>query len=264
MKINIVGGSGIMGQLHKPIFEKAGHEVIISGRNSTPTMEESAKIADLTIISVPIPVTEEIIKRVAKYCKALMDFTSVKVYPIKWMLKYSRRDCEVGGLHPMYGKVESIKERPIIYCPTEREGEYCKQIISALESQGAIIFRMTPEEHDKYVVASQLARIALLRTFGIFLTNGEYKIKELYDISPSTTKILLDILARQLHPDNDKLYIAMKKYNPYAKKLDKQLFNGLSKVFSENQDILKNIRDFFGNELEPAQKRAKRLIELIK
>lgn len=86
-----------MGQVHKPLFEKEGHTVIISGRNSTPDIETAAEQADLTIISVPIPVTSEIIKKIASKCKAIMDFTSLKTFPISDMLKYSRQDCEVGG-----------------------------------------------------------------------------------------------------------------------------------------------------------------------
>src|SRR3989344_324312 len=125
MKINIVGGSGIMGSVHSQVFESLGHEVIISGRNSNPSIEESSINSDVTIISVPITAVEEVIKRVAPHCKALLDFTSVKTKPLKLMLEYSNRECEVAGLHPLYGPVSSIKGRTIIYCKTEKSGKTC-------------------------------------------------------------------------------------------------------------------------------------------
>jgi len=43
MIINIAGGTGPMGRTHKPIFEAAGHEVIISGRNTNPSLEQAAQ-----------------------------------------------------------------------------------------------------------------------------------------------------------------------------------------------------------------------------
>ena len=66
MIINIAGGTGIMGKVHKPMLESQGHEVILSGRSTTPDMLEATKISDLTIVSVPIPHTEEIIKKLTK------------------------------------------------------------------------------------------------------------------------------------------------------------------------------------------------------
>ncbi len=66
MKINIAGGRGIIGGVHKPIFENAGHEVIISGRYSSPSLEEAAQQSDLTIVSVPIDAAESVIKKTGR------------------------------------------------------------------------------------------------------------------------------------------------------------------------------------------------------
>jgi len=260
MKINILGGSGVMGQVHKPIFEAAGHEVIISGRSSLISLEKAARQSDLTIISVPISVTEETIRGIGPYCegRALMDFASIKAEPVNMMLKYSPENCEVGGLHPLYGAVSSISGRTVVYCPTERSGERCEILIQSLKLAGAKIKTMTSEEHD-YVVNGKLqnARVALLGSFAQLVAETGLSINELYELSPPPTKILLDLIARQYDSSNDALYAAMLSENPRTEEIKKSLIGKMSSLGSSEE-----IRNLFGEELRAAQERAKRIIEI--
>ncbi len=256
MKINIIGGSGQMGRTHKPIFEAAGHEVIISGRNSTPNMEEGAKNSDLTIISVPIPATEEIIKKVAPYCTAIMDFTSLKKFPVEAMLKYSSPNCEVGGLHPLYGESPSIKGMTIIYCPTKKSGKKCQEVINALKSAGARIITATPEEHDFKIALTQNARIKLLEAYALLIKDSKLTIEESYKFSPPPTKKILDLIARQVNENNNEMYKAMQDYNP----LDKEIRDNLIEILKNPKNAPERIRELFDNQLESAQKRAKKLL----
>ncbi len=255
MKINIVGGSGVMGTLHKPILEAAGHKVIISGRNSILSMEEAAKSSDLTIISVPIPAVENTIQKVAPYCTAIMDFTSLKCFPIKAMLKYSNKSCEVAGLHPLYGKVLSIKERTIIYCLTNRAGKKCEEIVNAFKIAGAKIITATPQEHDKIIAITQNARNRLLEAYITLIKNSGISINEAYKFAPPPTKILLDLIARQINESNDEMYKAMKNFNP-----NKNITDSLTKSI-KNPSNAKELRELYNTELKSAQERAKKLIE---
>lgn len=256
MKINIAGGSGIMGQVHKPIFERAGHQVIISGRNSSPSLEEAAKLADLTIVSVPIPNTIEIIKKVAPYCKALMDFTGLKEFPIKAMLAYSPENCEVGGLHPLYK--EFSQGRTVVYCPTNRGGVRCREIVDCLENAGAKIRIMQPQQHDKAMACLQNLRIRMLGAYAQVLRDSGMDIKELYELAPPNTKPVLDLIARQVNSENDELFRQMCEFNlntpPTISAFVRQLIKA-DAITSPEQ-----VREFFGSELKPAQERAKKLI----
>ncbi len=257
MKINIVGGSGIMGSVHKPVLEAAGHKVIISGRNSTPTMEEAAQNSDLTIISVPIPVTEDVIKKIASHCTAIMDFTSLKNFPLNAMLKYSPKNCEVGGLHPLYGSVSSIKDETVIYCPTERSGKKCQEIIDALKLAGAEIITATPEEHDLKIALTQNARIKILEAYALLIKDSKMTIEEAYKFSPPPTKKILDLIARQVNENNDEMYKAMQKYNPSDKKIKENLI----KILKNPENAPEKIRELFNDNLKSAQERAKKAIE---
>lgn len=262
MKINIAGGTGVMGKVHKPVFENMGHEVIISGRSTVPNLEEAAKISDLTIVSVPIPVTEEIIKRVAPYSNALMDFTGLKVFPVQAMLRYSRDNCEVGGLHPLYGDVKSLEGRTVVYCPTDRSRKKCDMIIDAFQKSGLKIKRTDPLSHDLVVGGiAQNARSIMLEAFGLLMEENGISAKELYSISPPPTRILLDLLARQADERNDELYQAMRDYNPSTFQITQHLHDALD--YSTNgKNVPQRIRNLFGDDLlREAQSRAKNLIE---
>lgn len=263
MKINIAGGRGLMGRIHQPIFENAGHKVTVSGRYSSPNMEEAAQQSDLTIVSVPIDATEDVIKRVAPYCTAIMDFTSLKTFPINTMLENSSISCEVGGLHPLYGEVKSIKGSTIVYCETKRSGKKCQTIVETLELAGAKIKIMGPETHDSIVNGIiQNARTELLETFALMLESSGFSIQELYSISPEPTRILIDLIARQVNEKNDEMYIAMKKYNPSMRHIEENLLNTLENILTIDQEKnRKAIRRFFGDQLKVSQERAKKLIE---
>lgn len=260
MKINIVGGRGLMGRIHKPLFEKAGHEVIISGRNSMPSTEEAAENSDITVISVPLEATEETIKKVAPHCKAILDFTSLKEFSIKSMLEHSSKGCEVAGLHPLYGEVSSIEGRTIIYCETERTGEKCQKLVEALKLAGARIVKLSAEQHDKIMAVLQNARTEILESYGLLLKDAKIEIKELYELSPPPTRIMLDLLARQINTDNDLMFRKMRRLNKHENSTNNKLINNLKKVLSNKKNIPEELREMFGEELKNAQKKVEKLI----
>lgn len=252
MIINIAGGSGEMGKAHRSVFERAGHQVIISGRTSNPGLEEAAEQSDLTIVSVPIPATREVVKKVAPYCSALMDFTGVKYYPVRWMLKHSNRNCEVAGLHPRYGLVSSIRGRTVSYCPTERTGEKCGEVIAALKQDGALVSEITPEEHDREVATTQVARKMLLDAFGLMIARTARRmnvsLRDLYESSFPPTRILIELIARQdKSQKNDEMYQAMRQYNPFVRQVRKELYHDISTASGHLLTTPRIIREALGD-----------------
>lgn len=74
------------------------------------------------------------------------------------------------------------------------------------------------------------------------------------------TKILLDLLARQVDENNDDLYREMRPYNPSTTKLLQDLAAALDET--KERDVPKRIRDLFGDDLlKEAQARAKKMVE---
>ena len=258
MRINLAGGSGPMGKVHRPMFEAAEFEVIVSGRNPDPTngvwsFEEGAENSDITIVTVPIRATEEIIKRVGPYCTgALMDFTGIKGFPMRTMNSVARADTEFGGLHPMYGEVPSIKGENVIYCPSVRSRELCEKVIGAFRNAGANITQMNSRQHDQLMHAVQNERIRAMQMQVAKLRETRLNIGDLYQISPPPTRMLIDLVARQIHPKNDNLYEDMLQFNP----------NSIAHKPGSYIRFAQATREFFGNEfLKRAQARATELMK---
>ena len=112
MKAGIIGGTGKMGRLFCPVFERAGYETIVSGRSTALTNEQLAESCDIVIVSVPIRDTVRVIGEIAPVLRddqLLCDFTSLKVAPVAAML---RSKAQVIGLHPMFGPTVSSNLRP--------------------------------------------------------------------------------------------------------------------------------------------------------
>ena len=65
MKAGIIGGTGKMGRLFAKVFEKAGYEVLVSGRKTVITSTDIAEQCDIVIISVPIRETVRVISEIA-------------------------------------------------------------------------------------------------------------------------------------------------------------------------------------------------------
>ena len=123
MKAGIIGGTGKMGMLFSPVFERAGYQVIVSGRTTDVTSAEIAQTCDLMLVSVPIRDTVQVIQEIAPLLtkeQLLCDFTSLKVAPWAAMLESK---AQVIGLHPMFGPtVSSIIRQTIVMCPARVTG----------------------------------------------------------------------------------------------------------------------------------------------
>jgi prephenate dehydrogenase len=160
-------------------------------------------------------------------------------------------------LHPLYGEVNSVKDRTVVYCPTKKSGEKCKEIVRCLEIAGAKIIVLDAEEHDKQMAIVQNARKKLFEAYGLLIEQSGFNIKELYEISPPPTKILIDLIARQADEQSEELYNAMEKYNPNDSNVKKHLIESLE----NSREASKKIRNLFGKELRNSQERARKLIE---
>ncbi|HJJ37961.1 MAG TPA: prephenate dehydrogenase/arogenate dehydrogenase family protein, partial [Methanocorpusculum sp.] len=101
--VGIIGGFGGMGRLFSAVFERAGYEVLCSGRKTPVSNEDIALTCDIVIVSVPIRDTVRVIGEIAPLLseeQVLCDLTSIKTAPVEAML---RSKAQVIGLHPMFG-----------------------------------------------------------------------------------------------------------------------------------------------------------------
>jgi prephenate dehydrogenase len=122
--IGIIGGQGRMGHLFHEFFVERGIKVLISDLNTKLKNKELVEKSDITIVSVPIDKTKNVIKEILPYLKkssAITDFTSVKEMPVKEMLN-AKDGVEVFSMHPMFGNSNPIPGQTIILCETKKSG----------------------------------------------------------------------------------------------------------------------------------------------
>ena len=216
MKAGIIGGTGRMGRLFAPVFERAGYEVLVSGRSTTLTGEDLARQCDLVIVSVPIRDTVRVINNIAPLMKPgqlLCDFTSLKVKPIEAML---RSEADVVGLHPMFGPtVSSLKNQTIIVCPARVEDAILNNLVAVFRNEGARCTIATPEEHDRMMAVVQglthyvtLCMAESIRRLGVNIETTQEFTSPVYQIE-------LSLIGRLLSQDPD-LYADILQQNPYV------------------------------------------------
>ena len=168
MKVAIIGGSGRMGQWFARLLIKEGREVVITGRNQkklvavgkqlgveVATNTEAVKDADVILLSVPIDNLEEVVKQISPHIQpkqVIVDITSIKVFPVEVMHKYLKSGL-ILGMHPMFGPgANDIANQNFVLTPTsDDEQVLAEKVRGYLESKGARVTLMTPEEHDTMV-----------------------------------------------------------------------------------------------------------------
>jgi prephenate dehydrogenase len=216
MQAGIIGGTGRMGKLFVPVFERAGYEVLVSGRSTKLTARDLAKQCDLVIVSVPIRDTVQVIGEIAPVLtkdQLLCDFTSLKVKPVEAMLASK---ASVIGLHPMFGPtVQSLKHQTIIVCPARADEEHLQALLGIFRSEGAECTITTPEQHDRMMAVVQglthfvtLTMADSVRRLGIDIAKTQAFTSPVYQIE-------LALVGRILSQDPG-LYADILQQNPYV------------------------------------------------
>jgi prephenate dehydrogenase len=265
--IGIIGGTGAMGQWFKRYFESQGYKVMIASRKTELSIEDCAKQSDVVIISVPMDITIDIIKKVAPLVKKeglLTDLTSLKIEPMAAMMKYS--NCSVIGMHPVFGpSIKTIKNQKVVVCPG-RGKKWQKWLTDSLNKEGAHIKIASAAEHDKMMSVIQGVIHFSSITVSHVLRELKIDIFESKDYSSPIYKVRMDMVGRILNQD-PRLYANIEIMNPKTKKAlqtylktSKKLYNiikqkntdGFVKYFNEAADYLGDFKkeaEYYSNYL---------------
>ena len=216
--IGIIGGTGGMGKCFASFFQQEGHSVQISGRKSGPDPRQMAEECPVVIVSVPIEVTDAVIRAVGPCMpreSVLMDLTSLKESPVRAMLEVAV--SEVIGLHPLFGpRVASLDGQNIAVC-LGRGKRWLPWLKDILEKNGANLVETTPEGHDKMMALVQGLNHFNTVVMGLTLAGSGVSPEELRSFSTPAFRDRLDHLSRIIvHPD---LYAHLIAGNPHTDKL---------------------------------------------
>lgn len=240
-----------MGRWFANFLLKEGKEVVITGRNERKLLEakrqlgvevatnvEAVKSADAILISVPIDNFEEVVEQVSPYTRpeqVIIDITSIKVFPVETMHKHIKTGLTL-GIHPVFGPgARSIANQNFVLTPTdEREMTLAQKVRGYLETRGAKVALMTPQEHDEMMaVILGLSHFIALVSADTLLSFD--KLKQMEAVSGITYKVLLTLVESVISEDPE-LYASLQMSLPNMMEIEKQ-FQKRGKMWA---DLVKN------------------------
>lgn len=252
MKVAIIGGSGKMGQWFARYLLKEGKEVVIAGRNrerleqakrllgvdGTTSNVDAVKGADVVLLSVPLNSFEGVVREIGSQVgpgQSVIDVTSTKVFPVEVMHRYIRSGVVLGA-HPLFGPgAAGVSCQNFVLTPTSPvEEALAGKIRQHLETRGARVTVMTPQEHDETMtVVLGLAHFIALVSAETLVASG--KLKQTEGIGGITYKVLLTLVESVISEDPE-LYASLQMALPNVTGMEK-LF--LSKA-QEWAELIKN------------------------
>ena len=251
MRVAIIGGSGKMGRWFANFLLKEGKEVIITGRNERKLLEakrqlgvevatnvEAVKSADTILLSVPIDNFEEVVEQVSPYIRpeqVIIDITSIKVFPVETMHKHIKAGLTL-GTHPVFGPgAKSIANQNFVLTPTnEREITLAQKVSGYLETRGAKVTLMTPQEHDEMMaVILGLSHFIAIVSADTLLSFD--RLKQMEAISGITYKVLLT-LVESVISEAPELYASLQMSLPKMMEIE-ELFQKRGQIWT---DLVKN------------------------
>lgn len=270
--IGIIGGKGLMGTFFKKVFERKGLRVLVSDLNTKLTNKQLAERADIVFFSVPIHLTEKIIREVAPFTRKdqlLLDCTSLKMIPMKAMMK---SPAQVIGLHPMFRPSPlGLKKQRVVMCVGKAKRRTVKMVSSWFKSEGAAVVTMTARQHDKLMSVIQ----ALLHFHTIVLGRTMQKlgvpVRETLKTASPIYKLEMDMIGR-IFSQNPLLYGAISMFNPESKKVIKTLVDETSKLarivgrkdLNEFKKLFTETSDFLGDFKDEALEEINKLLTFLK
>ncbi|ADG12867.1 Prephenate dehydrogenase [Methanocaldococcus infernus ME] len=275
MKISIIGGTDGLGKWLAKFLKSRGFEVIVTGRDIKKGKEvekelgvrflnnnvEAAKLGDIVIISVPINVTERVIKEVAPHVREgslLMDVTSIKEIPSKAMEKYAKEGVTVIPSHPMFGPTApSLERQVVILTPSEKhkKSEWFNKVYNFLKKEGARVYILKPEVHDKIMAVVQGLTHYSIISLASTLKELNVDIKESRKFASPVYELILSLIGRIIG-QNPYLYADIQMFNPRIEKIHKTFINECIKIHelvkSKDREgfvkLMKEAAKHFGNE----------------
>ena len=245
-RVGIVGGLGEMGRLFTKFFLDQGYGVEVADLGTAATARDLAQSADILVFSVPLHRTEEIMRElvpVTRPRQLLMDLTSLKVGPVREMLRSS---ASVVGLHPMFGgRISTYAGQTLVACPARIEAADWERLRQRFRSVGLQVKECTPEHHDRMMSIIQVLFHMTTMLTGHVLRELDVDIAETMDYTSPSYRLEMNILGR-MFAQNAALYSAITQRNPYTGELLARLQAGLElyRSWYEGEDLQSFIEDF--------------------
>lgn len=269
--VAVIGGRGGMGRLMAGLFADLGHAVMIADLDTKLTPRRASAEADVVVVSVPIDVTEQVIRDIGPHVRPealLMDVTSTKSGPVRAMLEASR--AEVIGTHPLFGpSVHSLQGQRIALVPARGETwlPWLRQMLSA---RGLILTETTAEAHDRIMGVVQVLAHFSTEVTGLAMSRLGVGLEEtLAFVSPV---YLMELLMTGRHfAQSPDLYASIQMANGETPKVTRAVIDAArsieSAVASGDREafraVFAEVRSYFGDFTTRALEQSSHLIDRL-
>jgi len=212
--VAVIGGHGHIGQVLVGLFGDLGHQVLVADVDTELTPVDAAAGADVTVVSVPIDVTEQVIRLVGPHVREdalLMDVTSVKQAPVAAMLASTR--ASVLGTHPMFGpSVHTLQGQRVVLCRA-RGDAWADWVAQAFVARGLVVTEATPEQHDRAMSVVQVLTHFQTQVLGLTLARLGLPLDETLRFTSPAYLLELYVAARHFAQSSG-LYGPIEMRNP--------------------------------------------------
>jgi prephenate dehydrogenase len=161
------------------MFSDLGHSVLVADHETELTPGDAAQVSDVTVISVPIDVTPQVIREIGPRVRSdslLMDVTSVKSEPMQVMLESTK--AGVVGTHPMFGpSVHSVQGQRVVVC-RGRGDQWAEWVSSMFVARGLAVVETTAEHHDRMMATVQVLTHFQTQVHGLTLARLGAPLRE--------------------------------------------------------------------------------------
>jgi prephenate dehydrogenase/chorismate mutase len=269
--VAVIGGHGGMGSVIARVFGDLGHRVLISDLDTELTPREAAADADVVVVSVPIDVTEQIIRDVGPAVREdalLMDVTSIKAAPVAAMLASTRGS--VLGTHPMFGPgVHTLQGQRVVFC-RGRGDAWADWVTTMFAARGLVVTETTPEQHDRVMAVVQVLTHFQTQVLGLALVRIGVPLAETLRFTSPAYLLELYVAARHFAQSPD-LYGAIETRNPQSHAVT-SAFSAAAKELAEIvvagdrprfHAMFDEVRAFFGSFTDEAMEQSSYLIDRI-
>ncbi len=193
----VVGGRGNLGGYMARWFSESGYTVRILDRDDWEDAAGLCSGIDLALVSVPIDVTESVVRRLAPLLppeSLLADVTSVKEAPLKVMLE--SHPGPVIGLHPLFGPTASTMDKQVVVYIHGRDPEACRWLLEQFTVWGNILLKAEAREHDEIMSIVQALRHFATFVFGRFLLRNNFNLIRALEFSSPIYRLEMGMVGR--------------------------------------------------------------------
>ena len=267
----IVGGEGSMGAVLARMFRELGHRVELADLHTPRSAAELVADADVVVISVPIAVTEDVIRDLGPKLRPeslLLDVTSIKAGPLAAMLASTQ--ASVVGTHPMFGPgAQSLLGQRVVVCKG-RGDAWHTWLLESFRARGLVVTEADSDEHDRAMALVQVLTHFQTQVFGLALARSGVPLAQSRRFTSPAYLMELYVAARHF-AQAASLYGPIEMRNPATREVTAQFRRAaqeLSEILETKDQarfeaVFDEVRTFFGEFAQEATEQSRFLIDRL-